>query len=184
MIETSTLFKSVEDRMNKTLDALARDFSTLRTGRATPALLDRITVEAYGSEMPLNQVASISVPEPRLLTVQAYDKGNVKAIEKAILQSDLGINPSNDGQVIRLAFPPLTEERRKDLVKIARKMAEEARVSLRNIRRDALDELKKMDGAPEDEVKRAQEDIQKRTDRHIEDVGKALTAKEKEIMEV
>lgn len=183
MIETS-VFNQTEERMKKTHESLARDFSTIRTGRATPALLDRIVVEAYGSEMPLNQVANIAVPEPRLLTVQPFDRNNLHTIERAIQKSDLGINPSNDGVMIRLAFPPLTEDRRKDLVKLARKMTEEARVAMRNIRRDALDSLKKMEGAPEDEVKRAQEDIQKMTDRHIDEIGRALAAKEKEIMEV
>lgn len=183
MIETS-VFKDTEDRMKKTHEALARDFSTIRTGRATPALLDRIVVEAYGSEMPLNQIATIAVPESRMLSIQPFDKNNMHAIERAIQKSDLGINPTNDGIQIRLAFPPLTEDRRKDLVKLARKMTEEARVAMRNIRRDALDSLKKLDGAPEDEVKRAQEDIQKMTDRHIDEIGKALGAKEKEIMEV
>lgn len=183
MIETS-VFNQTEERMKKTHEALARDFSTIRTGRATPALLDRIVVEAYGSEMPLHQVANIAVPEPRMLTVQPFDRNNMHSIERAIQKSDLGINPSNDGVMIRLAFPPLTEDRRKDLVKLARKMTEEARVAMRNIRRDALDSLKKMEGAPEDEVKRAQEDIQKMTDRHIDEIGRALAAKEKEIMEV
>jgi ribosome recycling factor len=183
VIDTSLLTQT-EERMKKTQESLARDFSTIRTGRATPALLDRIVVEAYGSEMPLNQVGSIAVPEPRMLTIQPFDRHNLHAIERAIQKSDLGINPTNDGVQIRLAFPPLTEDRRKDLVKLARKMTEEARVALRNIRRDSLDALKRLDGAPEDEVKRTQEQIQKLTDRVIEDLGKVLAAKEKEIMEV
>jgi ribosome recycling factor len=171
VIDTSLLTQT-EERMKKTQESLARDFSTIRTGRATPALLDRIVVEAYGSEMPLNQVGSIAVPEPRMLTIQPFDRHNLHAIERAIQKSDLGINPTNDGVQIRLAFPPLTEDRRKDLVKLARKMTEEARVALRNIRRDSLD------------AKRTQEQIQKLTDRVIEDLGKVLAAKEKEIMEV
>jgi len=183
VIDTSVL-KQAEERMKKTHDSLARDFSTIRTGRATPALLDRIVVEAYGSEMPLNQLGTIAVPEPRMLTIQPFDKHNMHAIERAIQKSDLGINPTSDGIQIRLAFPPLTEDRRKDLVKLARKMTEEARVALRNIRRDALDGLKRLEGAPEDEVKRAQDDVQKMIDKHIDDLGKVLAAKEKEIMEV
>lgn len=183
MIETS-VFRQADERMKKTHESLARDFHSIRTGRATPALLDRITVEAYGSEMPLNQVASIAVPEPRMLTVQPYDRSNLHTIERAIQKSDLGINPMNDGVLIRLAFPPLTEDRRKDLVKLARKMTEEARVAMRNIRRDAIDEIKRLENAPEDEVKRAQDEIQKLTDRHMDDLTRALAQKEKEIMEV
>ncbi len=183
MIDTS-LLNQTEERMKKTQESLARDFSSIRTGRATPALLDRIVVEAYGSEMPLNQVGNIAVPEPRMLSIQPFDRHNLHAIERAIQKSDLGINPTNDGVQIRLAFPPLTEDRRKDLVKLARKMTEEARVALRNIRRDALDALKRLEGAPEDEVKRTQEQIQKLTDRIIEELGRVLAAKEKEIMEV
>jgi len=183
VIETN-LLNQTEERMKKTQESLARDFSSIRTGRATPALLDRIVVEAYGSEMPLNQVGNIAVPEPRMLSIQPFDRHNLHAIERAIQKSDLGINPTNDGVQIRLAFPPLTEDRRKDLVKVARKMTEEARVALRNIRRDALDALKRLEGAPEDEVKRTQEQIQKLTDRIIDELGKVLASKEKEIMEV
>ena len=183
MIDTSVL-NQTEERMKKTHESLARDFSTIRTGRATPALLDRIVAEAYGSEMPLNQLATIAVPEPRMLSIQPFDKKNIGAIERAIQKSDLGINPTNDGIQIRLVFPPLTEDRRKDLVKLARKMTEEARVAMRNIRRDGLDALKRLEGVPEDELKRAQDNLQKMTDRHIEDLGKVLGLKEKEIMEV
>jgi ribosome recycling factor len=183
MIDT-TLFHHTEERMQKTLESLRKDFATIRTGRATPALVERIVVSAYGTEMPLNQLAGISVPEPRMLVIQPWDKSQMSAIEKAILKSDLGITPTNDGQVIRLAFPPLTEERRKDLVKLARKMAEEARVAVRNIRRDALEDLEKMQGVPEDEIKRAKDQVQKLTDKYIEEVARSLEIKEKEILEV
>lgn len=170
--------------MKKTHESLVRTLATIRTGRATPVLLDRIVVEAYGSEMPINQVATVGTPEARMLTIQPFDKKNLTAIEKAIQKSDLGINPTNDGSMIRLIFPPLTEERRKELVKQAKKMTEEAKVSMRNIRRDAMDGLKKLKDAPEDEVKKAQEEIQKLLDKSIDELGKVLSAKEKEIMEV
>lgn len=183
MIDTA-VFEEAEKRMTKTLEALQRDFSGVRTGRATPALVERIPVEAYGQEMPLKQLASISVPEPRLLVVQPWDKSQLGAIERAILKSDLGIHPTNDGVVIRLAFPPLTEERRKDLVRMVRRMAEDGRVAVRNIRRDAIDEVKKMEGIREDEVHRAQDQIQKLTDRFTGEIDRALEIKEKEIMEV
>lgn len=183
MIDSSYL-KKTEERMKKTRESLLRDFASIRTGRATPALLDRIVVEVYGSQLPLKQVATIGLPEPRMLTLQPFDKKNMQAIEKAIQKSDLGINPTNDGVLIRLVFPPLTEARRKELVKLAKKLTEDARVSMRNIRRDALDGLKKLDGASEDEVKRAQDETQKLTDKCIEELGKLLSAKEKEIMEV
>ncbi len=180
----SSVYTTAKDRMKKTYDSLMRDFNTIRTGRATPSLLDRITVTAYGTEMPLNQVATIATPEARMLTIQPYDKGNLAAIEKAIQKSDLGINPINDGVLIRLAFPPLTEDRRKELVKSAKKMTEEAKVAVRNIRRDMIDVVKKMKDATEDEVKKGQDEIQKITDKSIEDLSKAFAAKEKEIMEV
>ncbi len=183
MIEAS-FYTQTDERMKKTIESLRRDFASIRTGRATPALLDRITVEAYGTEMPINQVATIGLPEPRMLIITPFDKKNIGSIEKAIQKSDLGINPTNDGNVIRLAFPPLNEERRKELVKLAKKMTEEAKVAMRNIRRDQLDILKKMNGVPEDEVKHAQDEIQKKTDKNIEELGKLLSAKEKDILEV
>ncbi|MDO5297426.1 MAG: ribosome recycling factor [bacterium] len=180
----SSVYTTTKERMKKTYESLLRDFNTIRTGRATPSLLDRITVTAYGTEMPLNQVATIATPEARMLTIQPFDKSNLAAIEKAIQKSDLGINPINDGVLIRLAFPPLNEERRKELVKSAKKMTEEAKVAVRNIRRDMIDMVKKMKDATEDEVKKGQDEIQKITDKSIEDLSKALAAKEKEIMEV
>ena len=183
MIDPS-IRRNAEEKMKKTHESLVRTLATIRTGRATPVLLDRIVVEAYGSEMPINQVATVGTPEARMLTIQPFDKKNLSAIEKAIQKSDLGINPTNDGSMIRLIFPPLTEERRKELVKQAKKMTEEAKVSMRNIRRDAMDGLKKLKDAPEDEVKKAQEEIQKLLDKSIDELGKVLSAKEKEIMEV
>ncbi len=183
MIDPS-IRRNAEEKMKKTHESLVRTLATIRTGRATPVLLDRIVVEAYGSEMPINQVATVGTPEARMLTIQPFDKKNLTAIEKAIQKSDLGINPTNDGSMIRLIFPPLTEERRKELVKQAKKMTEEAKVSMRNIRRDAMDGLKKLKDAPEDEVKKAQEEIQKLLDKSIDELGKVLSAKEKEIMEV
>lgn len=183
MIDPS-LYATTEERMKKTRESLIREFATIRTGRATPALLDRIVVVAYGSNMPINQLASVGVPEPRMLTIQPFDKKNLGAIERAIQKSDLGINPANDGVMIRLVFPPLTEDRRKEYVKMARKMTEDARVACRSIRRDMLERLKKVDGATEDETKRAQDEIQKRTDKSIDELGKLFAAKEKEIMEV
>lgn len=177
------LFKDTEDRMKKALEALGREFRTVRTGRATPALIERITVDAYGQEMPINQLASVTVPDARMLAIQPWDKSQMSAIEKAIQKSDLGITPTNDGSFIRLAFPALTEDRRKDLVKQIKKKAEEARVALRNIRRDALEHLKGLE-LPEDQEKRGNEQIQKLTDKYIEEVSHSVDAKEKEIMEV
>lgn len=177
------LFKDTEDRMKKGLEALAREFRAVRTGRATPALIERLTVDAYGQEMPINQVASITVPDARMLVIQPWDKSQMSAIEKAIQKSDLGITPTNDGAVIRLSFPALTEDRRKDLVKQIKKKAEDARVALRNIRRDALEHLKNLE-LPEDQEKRGNEKIQKLTDKYIEEIGHSIESKEKEIMEV
>ncbi len=177
-------FEDYEEKMMKAVESLGKDFSTIRSGRASPALVEKVMVEAYGSEMPMNQVASISVPEARMIVLQPFDKGNISNIERAIHKADLGINPTNDGQIIRLAFPALTEERRKDLVKVIKKRAEDARISIRNIRREAMDELKNADGLPEDEVKRGQDQVQKLTDQYVEEVDKAAGNKEKEIMEV
>lgn len=174
-----------EEKMKGAIDALRREFTRVRSGRATPALVDKLKVEAYGSEMPLNQVASISVPEARLMIIQPFDKTNLASVERAIHKSDLGVNPNNDGSVIRLAFPALTEDRRKDLVRQVKKRCEEARVSIRNARRDAMEDIKKLsDGRPEDEVKRAQDTVQKLTDKFTEEVDKSFAVKEKEIMEV
>ncbi|WJH33290.1 ribosome recycling factor [Paenibacillus aurantius] len=175
-----------EERMEKAMGALKRDLASLRAGRATPALLDRVQVEYYGAMTPVNQLANVNTPDPRTLLIQPWDKSSLAAIEKAILKSDLGLNPSNDGSMIRIVIPALTEERRSDLVKMTRKSGEEAKVAVRNIRRDANDEIKKLEktGISEDESRRHQDDIQKMTDKYIAEVDKILTAKEKEIMEV
>ena len=182
------LFADSEQRMEKTVEALRREFAKIRTGKATVSLLDGVKVEYYGSGVPLSQVANISVPEPRLLVVQPWDKKIVGDIEKAILTADLGLNPSNDGNLIRVPIPPLTEERRKEMVRFAHKLAEEARVAVRNVRRDVNDALKKKlkDGdISEDEFHRAHDKtVQDLTDEHIAAVDRSLAAKEKELMEV
>ncbi|SFU75549.1 ribosome recycling factor [Alicyclobacillus macrosporangiidus] len=181
------VIRSAEERMEKAVQVFKRDVATVRAGRATPNMLDKVTVEYYGSQMPVNQVASITTPEPRQLVIAPWDKGLLSEIERAIQKSDLGLNPMNDGSVIRLILPPLTEERRQELVKVVRKMAEEARVALRNIRRDANEDLKKLEksgDAPEDEVRRATDKVQALTDRFVAEIDKAATAKEKEILEV
>ncbi len=182
-----SIIKQTEDKMKKSLAALEDEFNTLRTGRASPALFDKIRVEYYGNPTPLNQVATISVPEARLVVIQPWDKSVIGDIEKAIQKSELSVNPSNDGKVIRISIPPLTEERRKEYVKLAKNMAEQSRVSIRNVRRDANDELKQAekDGElSEDELKRAEDEVQKLTDRYVEDVNTMLEAKEKEILEI
>jgi ribosome recycling factor len=174
-------------RMDKSVETAKHEFTTIRTGRASAALLDRIQVSAYGTKMPVNQLATISVPEPRMLTITPFDKSIMKDIERAIQESDLGLTPANDGQVIRLPIPQLTEERRKELVKQVRHMAEEGRVAARNVRRDALHHLKKLeqDGdAGADDVHRAEDRLQKVTDEHVQRIDTALKAKEAEIMEV
>ncbi|GMK40756.1 ribosome-recycling factor [Paenibacillus sp. CCS19] len=178
--------KDAEERMDKAIGALKRDLSTLRAGRATPALLDRIQVEYYGAMTPVNQLANINTPDTRTLLLQPWDKSSVAAIEKAIMKSDLGLTPSNDGSTIRLSIPPLTEERRTELVKLTKKFGEEAKIAIRNIRRDANDEIKKLEKSTisEDESRRHQDDIQKSTDRFVAEVEKVLASKEKEIMEV
>ena len=174
-------------RMDKTVEATRHEFTTVRTGRASTALLDRVQVEAYGTRMPLNQLATISVPEPRMLTITPFDKSTMRDIERAIQESDLGLTPSNDGQMIRLPIPQLTEERRKELVRQVRHMAEEGRVSARNVRRDALHQLKEAEKNGEtgaDDVHRAEDRLQKVTDEHVHKIDDALKAKEAEIMEV
>mgnify|MGYP001191305300 FL=1 len=179
--------KTAEEKMNKTIGILKKELASLRAGRANPAMLDRITVEYYGVETPLNQLANISAPEPRVMTIQPWDAKSISLIEKAILKSDLGINPSNDGKVIRLVVPQLTEERRKELVKVVKKMGEESKVAVRNTRRDANDSFKKLkkdNKITEDELKKAEDDMQKCTDKAIKEIDKIIEAKEKEIMEV
>ena len=181
------VFKDTESRMSKAVEATRHDFAGIRTGRASPALLDRLEVEAYGATVPLKQVASVSSPDGRSLVVSAYDKSTVTGIRKAIETSDLGLNPNVDGQTIRLSFPPLNEERRKDLVKVVHKRGEEGKVAIRNIRHkshDAVKALLKDHKITEDENKRATEQLQKMTDKHVKDVDALVTAKEKEIMEV
>jgi ribosome recycling factor len=179
--------KNAEERMAKALDALRRELAALRAGRATPALVERVQVEYYGTMTPLNQLANINTPDSRTLMIQPWDKSSIGAIEKAILKSELGLNPANDGVSIRIVLPPLTEERRAELVKMTKKFGEEAKVAVRNIRRDANDDIKKMEktaGLSEDEIRRHQDDIQKSTDKFIAEIDKILAAKEKEIMEV
>ncbi len=175
--------KACEERMNKTLSALKEEFAALRTGRASPALLDRLRIDYYGQKSPISQVATISVPEARLIVIQPWDKALIVEIEKAIQKSELGLNPSNDGKVIRISIPPLTEQRRKELVKSAKASAESSRVGIRNIRRDSLEDLKKA-GFSEDENKKAEEELQKTTDSFIVLINKVLEEKEKEILEV
>lgn len=175
------------DRMDKAVAALKEEFASLRTGRASSGLLDQVMVEAYGSTMPLNQVAAVSVPEPRSITVSVWDKGMVVAVEKAIRSSGLGFNPVNEGQNLRIPIPPLTEERRKDLAKIAGKYAEQQKIAVRNVRRDANDDLKKAekDGViNQDDQKRMEAEVQKMTDEAIKRVDEALKIKEQEIMQV
>lgn len=174
-------------RMQKAIESLKKDLLRIRTGRATPALLDGITADYYGSPMPINQIANISVPDARMIVVQPWEKNMLKEIEKAIQTSDLGLNPQNDGNLIRLPIPPLSEERRKDLFKNCKKIGEESKVGIRNIRRDSNEKLKKAEKDKEitqDEAKKGQDDIQKMTDKFIKTVDDLLVQKEKEIMEV
>ncbi|SMP47476.1 ribosome recycling factor [Anoxynatronum buryatiense] len=181
------IHKAVEEKMKKTIAVIQDEFNSVRAGRANPAMLDRITIEYYGAVTPLKQIATVAAPEPRLITIQPFDPSVLTDIEKAIQKSDLGINPSNDGKVIRLAIPQLTEERRKDLTKIVKGKAEDGRVAIRNERRNANDALKKMEKSgeiTEDDLKQAQETVQKMTDKYIENIDELLALKEKEMMEV
>jgi ribosome recycling factor len=178
---------SGEERMRKAMDALRRDLATIRTGRATPALLDRVTVEYYGTDTPLNQVAGISAPEARMLMIQPWDRGSIPAIEKALMKSDLGLTPSNDGQVIRLSIPPLTEERRKQLVKTVHQMVEESKVAVRNVRRDALHQVHKLlqdKQISEDEERRADGQLDDLARKYTEEAASIGKQKEHEVMEV
>ncbi|UTC43730.1 ribosome recycling factor [Treponema sp. OMZ 857] len=182
----SDIHSVYEEKMKKSIVALKDDFNALRTGRASASLFDKIRVDCYGESTPLNQVAGISIPEARLVVIQPWDKSLLGEIEKAILKSELSLNPANDGKLIRIAIPPLTEERRKELAKQAKNFAEQCRVAIRNIRRDGIDEAKKQqkDGLlSEDALKAAEEKFQKATDAHINDINKLLAEKEKEIME-
>lgn len=178
--------KVYDDKMQKTLKSLDSELGTIRAGRANPKVLDRIMVDYYGTPTPLQQVGNISVPEPRLIQIQPWEKKMIKEIEKAIQMSDLGINPTNDGSVIRLVFPELTEERRKELAKDVKKKGEAAKVAVRNIRRDGNDVFKKLKGSEvsEDEIKDLEDELQKITDKYIKDIDKAVEVKSKEVMTV
>lgn len=178
---------AAERRMQGALDSVRREFSTIRTGRAKPAILDRVEVEAYGSRMPLRSVANVGVPEPRLLTVTPFDPGTLRAIERAIDRADIGLNPQNDGKIIRLPIPELTEDRRKQFIRMVRSYAEEGRVSVRNVRRDEmrdLQELKKMGEISEDDERRAEAELQQLTNEYIKRMDSALVDKEAELLEV
>ncbi len=180
-------YKNLNEKMEKTISVFSEKLSEVRAGRANPAVLNKIRIDYYGTQTPINQVAAVSVPEARLIVIQPWDASVLKEIEKAILASDIGINPNNDGKVIRLAFPELNEERRKEIVKDIKKMAEEAKVAVRNVRREGIDIAKaeQKDGnITEDELKNAENEIQKITDKYIEEVDKVLEAKEKEVMSV
>jgi len=181
------LLSEAEERMAKSLEALEENLRSLRTGRASPGLVDKVTVDYYGVPTPLNQLAVISAPEPQMLLIRPYDPSSIGAIEKGILAADLGLNPNNDGRVIRLPIPRLTEERRLELVKVVKRRIEETKVALRNIRRDALNDMRSFEDEKlisEDELKRGQEDLQKLTDRYTDKVDETGVRKEKEIMEI
>lgn len=184
---TNDVIKSAEERLGKTLDALKKDYGTLRAGRAAPSLLDKVTVDYYGAATPVNQLANVTVPEPRMIMIKPYDKTALKDIERAIQKSDLGLTPNSDGTTIRLAIPQPTQERRKELVKVVSKKAEEAKVAMRNIRRDANESIKKLEKGKqitEDDRKDAQDEMQKLLDKYIKLVDGARATKEKEVMEV
>ena len=181
------LLEDAADRMRKSVEATKSEFGTVRTGRASPHLLDRVDVEYYGTKTPLRQLANISATEARLLTITPYDKGSIKAIEKAIMESDVGLTPSNDGNVIRLGIPELTEERRKELVKVVRNIAEQGRVAIRNVRRDVMHDLRELKSEGEvgsDEERRAETELQKLTDQRVGEIETSLAGKEEEILEV
>ncbi len=182
-----TILLTCEEKMEKTLAALDRDFGTVRAGRANPSVLDRVMVDYYGAPTPINQMAAVSVPEPRLLQIQPWDASTIKDIEKAINTSDIGINPNNDGRVIRLVFPPLTEERRRELAKDIRKMAEDSKVAVRSIRRDSIEKIKAMRKAneiTEDDQAAGEKDVQELTDKFCKQIDVNAEKKEKEIMEI
>lgn len=181
------ILREADERMKKALEHVKNEFSKIRTGRATTGLVDGVKVDYYGTLTPLNQVGNVSTPDSQTITIQPWDKSVIPLIEKAISNSDLGFNPSNDGNVIRIPIPPLNEERRKEYVKLAKKVAEEGRIAIRNIRRDDMDKLKKTEKEEhisEDERKLAEADVQKLTDKHVKEIDEILVAKEKEIMEV
>ena len=182
-----TVFKTAEEKMSKTVSVLGNEYASIRAGRANASVLDKIRVDYYGTPTPINQMAAVSVAEARILTIQPWDTTTLHAIEKAIMASDIGINPQNDGRIIRLVFPQLTEERRRDLCKEAKKLAEDARIAIRSIRRDCIDKVKKMEKASEiteDDLKVAEKKLQDFTDKFIKEIDKAAEAKEKDIMEI
>lgn len=186
-MDIETILLDTEDRMEKAMSALEREFAKLRTGRASTSLVDGIKADYYGTPTPISQMASVAVPDSRTITIQPWDKGGIAVVEKAILKSDLGLTPVNDGKIIRISIPPLTEERRKELVKVSRKYGEEAKVAVRNVRRDANDSLKKLEKdktITEDDQKKAEADVQKLTDKFVGEVDKKCAAKEKEIMDI
>lgn len=186
-MEIQEILTQHETRMDKTIDALKHEFASIRTGRASTSLLDKVMVDYYGTPTPVNQVANVQAPEPRLILVKPWERNMIGPIEKAVLQSDLGLNPSNDGETIRLAIPQLTEERRKELVKVVHKKAEEAKVAVRNIRRDANDAIKKEEKAKtitEDDSKNGQDKIQKLTDKKVKLIDELKDKKEKDVLEV
>lgn len=181
------LIKNTEEKMNKTISVLERDYKSIRAGRANASVLDRITVDYYGAPTPIQQMAAVSTPEPRVLMIQPWDATTIKEIEKAILISDIGINPQNDGRVIRLSFPPLTEERRKEIVKEVKKLAEESKVAIRNTRRDAIEKLKglkKANTITEDDVANGEKKIQNLTDKACKEIDELASVKEKEILDI
>ena len=186
-MEVKEIIAQHEEKMDKTIEALKRELSSIRTGRASTSLLDRITVDYYGMPTPVKQVANVAAPEPRMITIAPWEPKMLGEIEKAILKSDLGLTPVNDGKIIRISIPPLTEDRRKELGKLARKSGEEAKVAVRNVRRDANDQLKKLEkdkAISEDELKKATDDVQKLTDKYVAKVDEKCAAKEKEIMDL
>lgn len=181
------IYKETEEKMEKTISSYKEELQSIRAGRANPSLLDKISVDYYGQMTPIKQVASVTAPEPRLLAIQPWDLSLIPIIEKEILKSDLGLNPSNDGKIIRLAIPMLTEERRRDLTKLVKKSGEDSKVAIRNIRRDQIDHVKKMEkdkDISEDELKVAEEKIQKITDKFVEEIDKITKDKEDELMEI
>jgi ribosome recycling factor len=186
-VTVETALKDAAEKMDKAIVVLKEELSGVRTGRATPALLSRLTMDYYGTQVPIQQMASFSVPEPRTLVIQPFDKSAIGAIEKAVMQSDIGITPSNDGNVIRLSFPPLTEERRKELIKVVHHRAEEGRVAVRNVRRhskEALEKLEHEGAISEDDLVRSEKELQKLTDKHVAAIDEVLAHKEQELKEI
>jgi len=186
-VTVESALKDAAEKMDKAIVVLKEELSGVRTGRATPVLLSRLTMDYYGTQVPIQQMASFSVPEPRTLVIQPFDKNAIGAIEKAVMQSDIGITPSNDGNVIRLSFPPLTEERRKELIKVVHHRAEEGRVAVRNVRRhskEALEKLEHEGAISEDELVRSEKELQKLTDKHVAEIDEVLAHKEQELKEI